>query len=555
MTKAIISFLLFFAFSLNVHAQSAAVQKAAKSVFTLTTYKEDGSILAVTHGAYFVNPGEGISSFKPFAGAYKASIIDASGNKSDVAAIIGANDMYDICRFKLAKTGGTPLQTVKTTAAGTVWAAAYSTKKAELSSLTIQSSEKFLDKYDYYIIKEEINEDIEGCPILNDNGEIIGLVQQSGTSYAIRSTDSRYYSDLNSNGLSSFDAVLKKTHIRINLPEDREQARLMLIMTDASYDSINVVNTVNDYIARYPDDIDGYSVMANYEIQHGNLPRASEVMETAVKKLNDKDAAYYEYAKLVYTQLTYAGDTGETRWTLAMAKDNINKAIAINSVPAYRHLAAKIEFAVGNYDTALAIFEELTQTDIAGSEIYYEIAQTKSNIGATQEEIFPYIDKAAELCPQPLTNISAPYILARGMLLDDMGEYRKALADYNTYDSLMYYRADADFYYMRGKCETNARQYQQAINDIAHAAVINPQEVTYLAELAALQLRVGHFEEALKACDMSLLLTADYPDVYIVQGVALHQLNRDEEALDAFRKARDLGDERGEEYIAKYSLQ
>ncbi|MCD8281708.1 MAG: hypothetical protein LUC22_00455, partial [Prevotella sp.] len=549
--------ILFIYLVPRVHAQSPAAQKAAKSVFTLTTYKEDGSILAVTHGAYFTSADEGISAFRPFAGAYRASVIDAAGNKADVATIIGANETYDICRFRLNKSIGTPLPAPANTAKGTVWAVGYSTKKAELSPLTIENSEKFLDnKYDYYIIKEEINEDIEGCPIVNDGGEIIGLVQQSGTSYAIHSTDSRYYSSLGSSGLSSIDGVLKQTHIRINLPADREQARLMLLMIDASADSLNVVNTTNDYIAQYPDDVDGYSVMASYEAEHNNHARASSVMETAAKKIKNKDEAYYEYAKLIYTRLVYAAEeNAESVWTLDLAQTNINKAIDINSTPAYRHLAAKIAYAKGEYDVALPIYEELTQTDIAGSEIYYEIAQTKSNLGAGDEDVFAYIDKAVEAAPKPYTAISAPYILTRAMLLDGKGEYRRALADYNVYDSLMYFRAEPDFYYMRGKCEAAARQFQQAINDLAHAAVANPQEVTYLAELAALQLRVGQFEEALKTCALSFAITADYPDIYIVRGVALHQLNRNDEALEAFRKADELGDERGAEYIAKYSLE
>lgn len=74
----------------------AMVQKAAKSVFTLTTYKDDGSILAVTRGVYLDKPDEGIAAFKPFIGASTASVIDATGKKTDVEAIIGANDIYDI---------------------------------------------------------------------------------------------------------------------------------------------------------------------------------------------------------------------------------------------------------------------------------------------------------------------------------------------------------------------------------------------------------------------------------------------------------------------------
>ena len=76
--------------------------------------------------------------------------------------------------------------------------------------------------------------------------------------------------------------------------------------------------------------------------------------------------------------------------------------------------------------------------------------------------------------------------------------------------------------------------------------------MTYLAEMASLQLRVGQYENAIKTCELSLRMTDQYADIYIIQGVALIKQNRKDEAMTAFRKAADLGDTRGNEYIEKY---
>ena len=554
MKKTLIILSLILAFSMpELTAQDNIVRKASKSVFTLTTYNADGSLLATTHGAYCGNAGEGISSFTPFIGASSAVVIDGAGNKYDVDAIIGANEMYDICRFRLSSTKGVTLPTAKAEAKGKLWTVGYSTKKAEIKPVTVKSSEKFSDKYFYYIFEEEINDDLLGCPILNDAGEIVGLVQKSSTNYNIHSTDANYYLELASTGLSYHDATMRKTNIRAALPSDHNQAQMMLLMINAGDDSMNVVNTTKEYIERYPNEIDGYSAMAKYEVNHQNLAKASEMMETAVKKSEKKEEALLEYAELIYSTTVYLPDSVKCDWSIDLAEETVNKAIAINSLPASRHLLAKIKYAKKDYTSALALFEGLGNGDMATSEVFYEIAQCKSQLGASKDDILVCMDKAVEACPKPLTNISAPYILARGMVLDDMGDIKKAMQDYNVYDTLMNFRANAQFYYTRYKCEMKRRQYQQAINDISHAAVINPTEPTYLAELASAQLRVGNFEEAVQACNLCLQLTTEYSDVYIVKGVALNYLGKKEESTEALQKAKELGDERADGYLEKFS--
>ena len=87
--------------SLAAMAQPAPVVKAAKSIFTLTTFAKDGSILASSHGVFIGNNGEAVALWSPFKGAAKAVVIDANGNKMNVETIDGANEIYDICKFRV----------------------------------------------------------------------------------------------------------------------------------------------------------------------------------------------------------------------------------------------------------------------------------------------------------------------------------------------------------------------------------------------------------------------------------------------------------------------
>ena len=61
--------------SVNSFSQSSNIQKTAKSVFLLTTFKADGSILATSHGVFVSDNGEAIAPWKPFEGADSAIVI------------------------------------------------------------------------------------------------------------------------------------------------------------------------------------------------------------------------------------------------------------------------------------------------------------------------------------------------------------------------------------------------------------------------------------------------------------------------------------------------
>ena len=62
--------LLFSIISLRISAQPESVKQAARAVFTLTTFKEDGSILSSSHGVFINDQGEAISPWAPFIGAH-----------------------------------------------------------------------------------------------------------------------------------------------------------------------------------------------------------------------------------------------------------------------------------------------------------------------------------------------------------------------------------------------------------------------------------------------------------------------------------------------------
>ena len=96
------------------------------------------------------------------------------------------------------------------------------------------------------------------------------------------------------------------------------------------------------------------------------------------------------------------------------------------------------------------------------------------------------------------------------------------------------------------------RQWQQALQDISHAIILNPNEPTYFAELASLDIRVHREEEAIKSARRCIELAPEYADGYLLLGLALCQTNNTTEGITNLEKAKQLGDKRADGYIKKF---
>ena len=556
--KKIIILITCLISALSTNAQPESAQKASDAIFTLTTFNKDGSIHASSHGVFISNDGEAISTWKPFYGATYAVVVNSKGEEMKVESLIGANELYDVCRFKIkGKTPTAPIAVKPAETGDKVWILKYSTKKAKGEQINIDKTEKFGDKYTYYIFNKA-NADInESCPIVNGNGEIIGLLQKSSTLNQGCATDANFirYGLNETNGLSINDPLLSQSGIRIALPKDYNQATLMLMLASQQNDSVKYINYANDFIEKFPTATDGYIAKARIAANHDDFTKADEIMSLAINNASNKDIAHSEYAGLIYRKLIYNLDSttiDKKRWTLSKALEEAQQAYEINPLPQYQHQKAQILFSQNDYQKAYDILNSLSKKDLHTNEIFYEAAQCKMQMKAPFEEIKNLLDSAVSACPKPLDRTAAPYILARGIAMDKVGKYRDALLDYIAYDTLMAGHAAPTFYYTRSQCETKLRRYEQAINDMAHAAVLNPQEPTYLAELASLQLRVGQFRDAIQTADICISRAPQYTDAYIIKGISQIQSKQKEDGLKTLTKAKELGDERAEQYINKY---
>lgn len=538
----------------NSKAQPSAVKNAAKSVFKLTTYNADGTVLSTSHGVFVGNNGEAISDLKPFIGASKAIVTDSKGREMNVERIMGVNDIYDVAKFKVSgKTIPLNVAQSASTSGSQAWLVSYAEKSPTITAATVKNVETFMDKYSYYIFSRAVPENTNACPFVNSEGQVIGIMQPSTTSTDIHATDAKFITELQTTGLSVEDETMKKIGIPPSLPTDKSQALLTLMMAAQANDSIKHAAIVSDFIDQYPTSVDGYTAQAQIYLDANDFESAEKEMETAIKKVENKDEAHYNYSKIIYNKEVYKSDIPYAVWNLDKAFEEINKAYAINPQPSYQHQQALITYAKGEYQKAYDMFMDLTKTSIRNPELFYNASQCKQMLKAPMKEVIALLDSAITTTDTLRLREAAPYFLARAEAYVTTDSFRQAVFDYTRYEILVNGNVNANFYYIREQAEVKAKLYQQALIDISTAIMLAPKEPTYYAEKASLELRVNMMDDAIKTATKCIELAPEYADGYLILGLA--QINKGDKAngMSNLEKAKELGHVQAQAMIEKYS--
>ena len=552
--RSIITLLLVSLLSLTLQAQPSWVKKATKSVFTLKTFAADGSLVASSNGFFTGTNGEAVSNFTPFKGASRAVVIDAQGKEMAVECILGANDMYDVVKFRVegGKTQPLPIAVNTAPTGSMAWILPYREVKA-LANGAVRKAETIQGEYAYYTVAMTTPENAVSCPLLNDAGEVLGLIQQPATdkdslSYAV---SARYADSLKIVGLSLNDPTLQLTQIKKALPDDLREANLYLYLAVSAVDSATYAGLVSDFIVKFPAAPDGYGYRAELEANGGDFAQAEKDMEQVIKLSDKKDEAHFSYARLIYQKEIYQGNKPYANWSLDKAYTEARTALDANPLPGYRQLVADILFAQKKYAEAYEQYISLAETEMRGAEVFFSAARCKELLNDTTA-MLALLDSALNTFSKPYLKEASPYLWARAEARRSAGKYREAVSDMNEYEELMKASVNDNFYYIRHQVEIEGRLYQQALNDIRRAIQLNPEETLYHAEKASLEVRVGLYDDAIQTARECISLAPDNSDGYLFLGVAQGQKGNKQEAIANLQKAKDLGDTQAEALMEKY---
>ena len=561
----ILPLLLFFLMQGSMAQTPKWVEKAKRAVFSVVTYDKNDKMLNTGNGFLVSEDGLALSDYTLFKGAERAVVITSEGKQMPVSLILGANDMYDVIKFRVAITEKkVPALIVAKTAPAVgadAWMLPYSTQKS-IACVTgkVKEVSKVAGEYHYYTLGMQMKDKMVSCPVMNAEGQVFGIAQKSSgidtvtTCYA---AGAAFAMAQKISALSLGDAALKKIGIRKGLPETEDQALVYLFMASSSLSGDDYEKLLDDFIRQFPANADGYLRRANYYAAKGKddqawYDKAVADFNQALKVAQKKDDVYYNIGKLMYAYQLSKPEKTYKDWTYDTALQNVRQAIAIDPLPIYIQMEGDILFAQQDYAGALAAYEKVNASNIASPATFFSAAKTKELAKGDPKEVVALMDSCIARCPQPITADFAPYLLERAQMNMNAGQPRNAMLDYDAYHTAVKGEVNDVFYYYREQAALKARQFQRALDDIVKAIEMNPTDLTYQAEHAVVNLRVGRYEEAIQILNNILKADPKYAEAYRLLGLCQIQLKKTDEACGNFKKAKELGDPNVDELITKY---
>ena len=536
---------------------------AGKAVFSVVTYDKENKILANGNGFYIDENGTAVSDYTLFKDAHHAVIVTSDGKELPVERILGANYIYDVVKFR---TQVGKKITALTPAIGgnnigqTVYLLPYSTQKAKsMVSGTVSRIDTISNNCLYFSMDMTAGEKAISCPVMNEEGQVIGLLQRSSDSDKAKSyaIGIDFASSLSINALSGNDPALSSIGIRKALPDTEDQALVYLYMNSSKLDGKDYLGMLDDFILQYPDNTEGYQRRATYyaslQSEEGNK-QAENNLKQMLKAGKDKSESHYQIAKFIYNYSILPEDKrNNNEWNMDRALEEINKALEGKKEGIYYNTQGDIYFAMKKFEEAYQAYSNVNKSNVASAASFYSAAKSLELVeGSSKEEIVVLMDSAVARFNMPYGQDAAAYLIERARIKMSMKDYRGAVIDYNHfYDSMMGHVA-ADFYFYRQEAEMKSRMYSQAIADIDKAIELDNTNIDYWLEKAGIHIRVGQTDEASATLHKIIQMAPQNGVAHRMLGYVLIRQNNKKEGLRLLAKAKELGDEVANQLIEKY---
>ena len=542
-----------------VMAQKAPkwAEKARRAVFTIEATDKSGNVTRGT-GFFVGDQGEAVSNYTLFIGAERATVTDADGQRLPVVCILGADDLYDVIRFRVNTpkkvSGLKPAAALPAVGDRTYLVAAG--KGAALPNAPIAEVTKVKDAYGYFRLDMPLSREQVSAPLLTEGGEVFALAQADaagkGRTYGIGLP---YIMDLRPAPTDVLNKVYSSIGIRTAWAATPDEAQVALMLYAAQQDAHAYLATLDDFIATFPDVPDGYLSRASHYVYQRKklsdvgteqqlLGRAEADLDAAQKRFGQNAAeGYYNRAKLIYGVSAADSSLTAEGWTMDRAADWIAKAIAADDRPLYRQLEADIAFFRGDYPKAAADYALVNQGPGASASSFYMAAKTEEQLEAPDTaRMFALMDSAITRATAVNPPDAATYLMDAIDMRMRMGRFGEAVKDYDRYYALTGGEVTPRFYYYREQARFRAGDMDGALADIRLALEGDSTNALYLAEEGSIYLRKQDLPHAQQSLERCIAQAPDFSAGHRLLGLCLVRSGKKAEGCRAFERAKELGD-------------
>lgn len=531
--------LLSFIVALALSAQEfpRKVEKVHAATVGILTYKS-GVLKSSGTGVYVGDNGNLLSSYSLFVGCDSAVAIDSKGVVRRVLRVVGADELYDCVKLRtsvdkkikyLQLSGGSASQG----------------DRLFLLPYSFQPESVHVSKIDnysgspYYTLAVTMQEHFLSAPLVDAQGCVVALMQpvapyEKTVSYAI---SAHFVDALRLTPMDFSSSKYRAIGIPPALPDNQEDALTTLHLQKMSYDT-RYFNALNDYIALYPKNYDGYMQLAEkYAVHDNNRDAAERMWKKALALADNKGDVHYNKATVLLRLMNEVQDSVAKMKLSGDALVCLDRACKESCEPLYMQTMAELYHRLGDYHKAFPCYLALYRTNMATFDTFINAALCKESVGD--------YDAAAEQLDSAVVILGDSYkpdaTLVKANLYVRAENYRKAVLEYNTYENSTPRPLDAEFYYIRAGVEVAAKMYKQALDDYDKALERSPDNLMYMLDKGRLYYRVKYFDEALSIFEKMIAIDSELPDAYYLAALCHIQEGDSDSALSKLIKAQELG--------------
>jgi tetratricopeptide (TPR) repeat protein len=392
--------------------------------------------------------------------------------------------------------------------------------------------------------------------LVTADGKALALAQDdaSGRHLATYGVEANYILSLSQSSADLLNPLYTKIGIRKAWPEKAKDANVMLFLLAGQQDVKTYMGTLDDYIATFPQEAEGYLRRATQEAMNRKqlfpqnpqegLDKAKDDLKNGIKYSADKSDAYYRQGQLILNVALSDSSLTDADWQLKAALEAVQQGIHVSDKPIYHLLEGNIYTAMADYQQAYNAYMKVNASSKdASPESYFLAAQALEQVpGAQVTSMIALLDSAVVKSGNPTPPSAATFVLERINLETKMSMNKEAAADYDLYYKLVDGQVNDRFYYFREQARSLSGDLDGALADIRQAIQLNSKSADYYAEEASLYVRSKDYASALIDVELALAIEPDFAACYRIRGVCYQRQGKQAEACEALSKAKALGD-------------